>query len=57
VRAGVLLALLDDDDVAQRPLVDELLGAHVLRCEEQLLGVHHLHPGVATGRDHRVGFF
>ena len=57
MRAGVLLALLDQDDVAERALVDELLGAHVLRREEQLLGVHQLDAGLAAGGDHRVGLF
>ena len=43
VRAGVLLALLDEVDVAERALVRHLLRLHVLRREEQLLGVHEEH--------------
>ena len=50
VRAVVLLALLDQEDVAQRALVDQLLGADVLGREAELLGVHQLDAGLAGRR-------
>src|SRR5690606_25718198 len=37
VRPVVLLALLDEEHIAERPLVDEPLGAHILRREAQHL--------------------
>ena len=51
----VLLAVLDQEDLAQRSLVDEFLGPHVLRREADLLRVHELHPGGGARGDHLVG--
>src|SRR5262249_55231925 len=45
VGAVVLLGLLDQVDLAQRPLIDELLEPDVFRRETQLLGVHQLDLG------------
>ena len=57
VRAEVLLALLDQVDLAERAFVGHPLGLHVLGREEQFLGIHQQHALPAAGVDHHVGLF
>ncbi len=42
---------------APRAVIDQLLGAHVLRREAELFGVHELHTRSGASRDHRVRLF
>ena len=56
VRARVLLSLLHDVDATERAFVRHLLRLHVLRREEQLLGVEQQHARLRARLDHRVGF-
>ena len=51
------LALLDQVDLAERPLVGHSLGLHVLGREEQFFGIHQQHPLAAADVDHLVGLF
>ena len=55
VRPIVLLRLLHHVDVAQRPLVGELLEPHVLGREAELLGVHELDARSVARVDHGIG--
>src|SRR5262245_32611771 len=51
---GMLFALLDEVDPANRSFAHECLGPDILGCETEFLRIHQLDPGLAAGRNHPV---
>jgi Mg/Co/Ni transporter MgtE len=56
MRPVVFFRLLDQERLAERTLVHQLLRAHVLGREQQLLGVQQQHAFFTARCDHLVGF-